>query len=386
MREKTRHTKAWALAIIAIVLMSALIIYWYTTYRDVHSTVTVIKTTASAHLSDVPAVTELATTAEETTQIENTTPDFAVVTEAIDFLSTLEEQNLSGNSILTEDETADSSTELTQGEMFQLVREGVSYYDSLVESGSVDFFMEISSHPILEDSMIQAPKGTWEGTFAFSGNRVTGSVTQNATEYNEQHGSLHVFDTKHFAYDGETFEELRETPNGTVLTRGSDIRYNTAYDPRFWGWNLSDGSPFAELIDAINVEQIQSVNWDNASVYHIKGTVQEAVEVELWLNPQKSYRPERFMFSTEGPEQRHQVIKDFDFMEVAPDLWFPQSALSVTSLVNLETGAETSLETTTMHLTNVRINEPISARRFALEPPPGATIFDTRTHESFKVE
>jgi len=397
MKEKTRHTKAWALTICAILLMSVLTSYWYTANRDVQSTVTVRKPATSPRVTevspsppldepDVPAVTEPATTDAEDSQTEDATPERALVTEAIEFLETLEEQSPSGDSVLTAGESGDIPSEFTEEELFELVREGVSYYDSLVESGSVDFFMEISSNLVLGDGITQAPNGTWEGTFAFSGNRFTGSVTENAIEYNEQHGSLPVSGTKQFAYDGETFEELRETPNGTRLTRGNDMRYNAAHDPRFWGWNLSEGEPLAALIDAINVEQIQSVEWDNESVYYIKGTVREAMDVELWLNPQKSYRPERFTFATKGGEQIYQVIKDFDFIEVAPDLWFPQSAQAVTTLVNPETGAETQLNTTTMHLTNVRINEPISPSRFALEPPPGATLFDTRTHESFKVK
>ncbi len=334
----------------------------------------------------VTAVPAKASAETETPKKENATPDPVAVTAALDYLDALEAEQSSLRPI-TDGEAGDRNTsELTESEMFQLVREGVSYYDTLIDSGSADFFMQISSASAPGEGMTQAPNGTWEGTFAFSGNRVAGSVTQKATEYNEQHGSIPVFDTKNFAYDGETFEELRETPNGTLLTRGSDRRYNPAHDPRFWGWNLSDGKPLTELIDAINVEQIQSVPWDNASVYHIQGTVEDAVEVELWINPQKSFRPERFLFATEGTEQRHQVIKDFDFIEVAPDLWFPKSAEAVTSLLNLATGAETQLDTTTMHLSNVRVNETIPASRFTLDPSPGATVFDTRTHDSFKVE
>ena len=396
MRKRTSHAKTWALTI-AIVLMSALILYWYIAKRDGQSSLTVIETSTSPGVTsvppsppldtpEIPSETAPDTTAPEETQTENAKPDTETVTEAIDFLETLEEQSPSGKNVPTDGETGDSTSELTQEEMFRLVREGVSYYDSLVDSGSVDFFMQTSSNHVPENPIIQASNGTWEGTFAFSGNRFAGSVTENATDYNERLGPMNVSLTKEFAYDGETFEDLRETPNGRRLTRGNDMRYNPSHDPRFWGWNLSGDEPLVELIDTLNVEQIQSVNWDNEQVYHIQGTVDDAMDVELWLNPQKSYRPERFMFSTKGGEQKHQVIKDFDFIEVAPDLWFPQAAQSVTSLVNLETGTETQLDTITMHLTNIRINEPISSSRFSLEPPQGSTVFDTRTRESFTVE
>ena len=135
---------------------------------------------------DILPETEPTITDEANPQTDNATPeDTRDVKQAIDFLEALEEQSRSQNGVNTDGGTGDSTSKLTQDEMFQLVREGVSYYDSLVDSGSVDFFMQIISHSSPGDGMRQVPNGTWEGTFAFSGNRVAGSVTENATEYND---------------------------------------------------------------------------------------------------------------------------------------------------------------------------------------------------------
>lgn len=169
------------------------------------------------------------------------------------------------------------------------------------------------------------------------------------------------------------------------MGRDSDVQYIPAHDPRFWGWDLNGNrQPLVNLIDTLNVQSIEPVDWNSRQIYHVIGTLQDVVNVELWLNPEKSYRPERFMFSTPG-EKVTRVTKDFNFQEVAPDLWFPESAHAVTTIINTETGTETDIHPQSMYLTNVRINEHIPSHRFALDPPPGATVFDGRSRETFKV-
>ena len=134
------------------------------------------------------------------------------------------------------------------------------------------------------------------------------------------------------------------------------------------------------LIDELEVESIKEVRFNKSDVYHIKGSA-HGLAMELWLNPEKSYRPERSMFSN----VMITVTKDFKFKEVALDLWFPESAKWVTAITDAQTGTKTDVTTTTMQFTNIRINEPIPESRFSIEPPPGATVFDMRTQESFEV-
>ena len=274
---------------------------------------------------------------------------------------------------------------LSQDEMFDLVREGVSYYDDFVESASVNFSLVTTSSDY--PGMSRATSGTWNGVFEFSGSQVRGSVTQNATQYGGELGETPLSGTQEFTYNGETFELLRETLNGTELTRRNNMAHNMFHDPRFWGWNLSGEKPLVDLVDGLNVENIQPVDWNGSQVYHVKGSIPDAMmDVDLWLNPEKSYRPERFMYATQSESAtKIRVTKDFNFQEVAPDLWFPDSGQSVTAVINTETGEETNIETATMTLTDVRVNEHIPSSRFSIDPPVGTKVFDMRSRETYTV-
>ncbi len=290
--------------------------------------------------------------------------------------------------VLAENEAATASPVLpkSEEELLQLIREGVAYYDAMLKSGRVDFLRETTSVaadriPGLKvraagagsPGLRRATSGTWKGTFEFSGRKMRCLVTKDVIQY-DPNRNIPIKETEQYAYDGETFETLRETSRGLLLERRSEIIGVPLNDPRFWGWNLRGGDQsFVMLIDGLKVESVKAVRFNDSDVYHIKGK-SSGVTMELWLNPKKSYRPERYMFSQPG----FAVTKDFKFREVAPDLWFPESARWVTTI------AKTDFTTTTIQFTNIRINEPIPESRFSIEPPPGARVFDMRTRESFK--
>ena len=280
-----------------------------------------------------------------------------------------------------EEETASPVLPKSEEELLQLIREGVTYYDSLLESGRVDFFRETTSVAFAGLPGIgRFPSGTWKGTFEFSGRKMRWVVTQDVIQY-EPDGNISFKGTEQYAYDGETFERLWETFNGIVLSRSSKVVEDTFNDPRFWGWNLTgeEGS-LVMVIDGLDVESIKEVRFNGSDVYHIKAK-ESGGTTELWLNPQKSYRPERFKVSNFA----FSMTKDFKFKEVAPDLWFPESAKWVDTVSDMKTGAKTDIRTTTIQFTNIQINEPIPESRFSIEPPPGATVVDSRTRESFEV-
>ena len=106
---------------------------------------------------------------------------------------------------------------------------------------------------------------------------------------------------------------------------------------------------FTNFIDRIDVQNIQTVEWNGSEVYHVRGTLQDSVDIELWVNPEKSYRPERFAFSTpSGVGLRIQSVKDYNFQEVAPDLWFPETANDVVSIIDEKSGTATNISTKTI--------------------------------------
>ena len=283
--------------------------------------------------------------------------------------------------VLAKSEAAAAPVVLSKsdGELLQLIREGIAYYDGLLKSGRVDFFREITSVES-DGPMGRAPSGTWKGTFEFSGRKMRCIVTQDVIQYDPDRNTSFK-GTEQYAYDGETFERLRETSNGLILSRRSKFVDDPFNDPRFWGWNLSGGEKsLGMLIDELEIESIKEVRFNESDVYHIKGNAY-GLAMELWLNPKKSYRPERYMFFN----YMFSMTKDFKFKEVAPDLWFPESAKWVTTETDAETGTKTDVTTKTVQFTNIQINEPLPDARFSIEPPPGATVFDTRTQESFEV-
>ena len=285
--------------------------------------------------------------------------------------------------VLAKNEAATASPVLSksEAELLLLIREGITYYDNLLESGRVDFLRETTS--VAADGlpeMPRTPSGTWKGTFEFAGRKMRCLVTRDVIQY-ETDRNIPLKGTEQYAYDGETFERLRETFNGIMLSRRSEIADDPSNDPRFWGWNLSgQDQSLVILIDGLDVESIKAVPLNESEVYHIKGNMLD-VAIELWLNPKKSYRPERYKVSN----PMFSMTKDFKFKEVAPDLWFPESAKGVNSVTDMKTGTKTDESTTTVQFTNIRINEPIPESRFSIEPPPGASVFDMRTRESFEV-
>ena len=285
--------------------------------------------------------------------------------------------------VLAENEKATASPVLpkSEQELLQLIREGISYYDSLLKTGRVDFFRETIS--VAFDGLPglgRFPSGTWKGTFEFSGRKMRCVVTEDAIQY-ETDRNIELKGTEQYAYDGETFERLWETSNDIILSRRSEIVDDTFNDPRFWGWNLGGRDRSLMMsIDGLDVESIKEVRFNDSDVYHIKGKFLGGT-MELWLNPQKSYRPERFIVS----DLMLSMTKDFKFKEVAPDLWFPESAKWVDTISDMKTGTKTEIRTTTIQFTNIRINEPIPESRFFIEPPPGATVVDSRTQENFEV-
>ena len=285
--------------------------------------------------------------------------------------------------ILAKNEETTASPVLPKSEedLLQLIREGVAYYDGLLKSGRVDFFRETTSVAAAGlPEMPRAPSGTWKGTFEFSGRKMRCLVTKDVIQY-EADRNIPIKGTEQYAYDGETFEKLRETPNGTMLSRRSEIVDDLSNDPRFWGWNLGGGDQsLVMLIDGLEVESIKEVRFKDSDVYHLKGDML-GTTVELWLNPKKSYRPERYIFSN----PMIAITRDSKFKEVAPDLWFPESAKAVQTVIDMKTNTKIDAMTTTVQFTNIKINEPIPESRFSIKPPPGTRGYDMRTRESFEV-
>ena len=376
-----------------VFILCTLFFYWHTFSKTaVEPIASVTHPTPASTLKTLPTTPRLNTELTTEPLVESPVLDTDETSEspkelakAIDFLETLEEQSQqakSGNK--TEHQTSGNTTQLSQNEMFQLIREGTSYYDSLLESGSVTFFAESWSREYPGEQ--RAPTGTLEGTFEFSGNRFRSFVRKNMTYYEENGYPRSRQTTYETAFDGETYERLHETQLGTVLERKSQGSRHNVGDPRFWGWNLSGNEKgFAEMINSLEVQHIEVAPSKENDPYYIKGKI-NSMEVELWINPEASFRPERYSFATKNENTEYRVTKEFSFREVAPDLWFPESGSDVVTITDLKTGVKTDISGGTYSLSNVRINEHMPSKRFSIPPRQGITVADKRTRTTYEVE
>ena len=176
-------------------------------------------------------------------------------------------------------------------------------------------------------------------------------------------------------------------PTGRVLSRGNTLSYDESIDPRMWGWSISAEYTLPDILNLYDIEHIETVSGDTGDLYLLTGSYAGTVDVELWLNPEKSYRPERYNTTITASDDGVGIVTvtEFQYQEVAPDLWFPKFAESIVTAANLETGVEADVIHTTARFTDLRINERIPAHHFTLEPEPGTTVYDSRTRESFEV-
>ena len=128
--------------------------------------------------------------------------------------------------MLAKIEAATASPVLPKSEeaLLQLIREGITYYDGLLESGRVDFLRETTSVESAGNPMGRAPSGTWKGTFEFF--RTQNEMPRDTRCYSVRKltGTSQLRETEQYAYDGEAFERLRETFNGIMLSRRSENR------------------------------------------------------------------------------------------------------------------------------------------------------------------
>ena len=391
-----KTTKIWLFVLCVIVLSTTLFLYWtrknssFGTPGTAAVTSNIPSTGGSVTMpnqTQPPTVDKPSETlpAKKDPPLDEAVdePKTEEVIEAINYLDAVDTQ-ASPKDPDAEMETEDHQNALSQDELFELVHEGVSYYESLLESGSVDFFLQASSTNYPGEPRL--PNGNWQGSFEFSDNRFRGTVTQNATDYDEKFGDVSLSDTKQFAYDGETFENLKETRHGLTLVRRSDNASDPSFDPRNWGWQTDEKGSLTNFIKTLGNPYIQPVDLDGTEVYHLTGILQDNVTVELWLNPEKSYRPERQTFFVSDGEVSQSIVKNYTYQEVAPDLWFPKSAEEIGTFTDLNTNVETTLQTRTVQFSNLRINEYIPSSRFMLDAPSGTTVYDHRSRETVKIE
>ncbi len=136
---KISSFKKWNITVLSVsLLLGVLFASWYIVK---HPTVEIV----NIPVKQPSIYTGKMSTPELSETLANLSkPDIKEVTKSVDFLEMLEKQSAAGNQSDFKNGTADTGSELSQEEIYQLIREGISYYDSLLDSGSVDFLCKLT--------------------------------------------------------------------------------------------------------------------------------------------------------------------------------------------------------------------------------------------------
>ena len=76
---------------------------------------------------------------------------------------------------------------------------------------------------------------------------------------------------------------------------------------------------FTDFFDSLDVKNIRSVEMNDIELYHVTGILRGAANFETWINPEKNYRPERFMYSSPsgGEGQLRVIIQVATYFQIA---------------------------------------------------------------------
>ncbi|MCY3742082.1 MAG: hypothetical protein OXH00_13790 [Candidatus Poribacteria bacterium] len=300
------------------------------------------------------------------------------------------------------------SAESTQ--LLEDIISGTTAYNAQFKSGEVEFSIT------LDERIRQEKKNFFERFF--------GSEEKEAVEYEEQgywyityrfDGDRHFYDVKirkkmelngkslenwhgmHFQYriDGRTqyFREKPDTewqqqfPHKAGPPWGEDIpsdAFEAAFNPRWWSWPPW-GFKLTDLIRVFKPISVQQVNVEGTPHYFLtlQRTDFDSMRTdEIWLDPQKAYRPTRilahrksltsvFIEGRDGkvrplPREKVHALTSYthQFAQFKPDIWFPKTVtMEQSSVVGDEDKQPPRVyRKTTMQVHRAVFNIPISEK------------------------
>ena len=116
----------WNITVLSVsLLLGVLFAYWYIVK---HPTVEIVNIPIKQPSIDTG---KMSTPEHSETPAKLSKTDIKEVTKSVDFLEMLEKQSAVGNRSNFKNGTTDTGSELSQEEIYQLIREGISYYDNL---------------------------------------------------------------------------------------------------------------------------------------------------------------------------------------------------------------------------------------------------------------
>ena len=264
-------------------------------------------------------------------------------------------------------------------ELLTLLKEEITYYDSLVYSGSADITVEEYLSPELTSSgdpnMIIPTHSLKKASFYFSGEKIYFTLSWDAVGEDDKSRRMEI----EFAYDGETVEERR----GDDITIWKDISlspYDPFIDPRYWGWSTGGREKLSEIIDT--TFDIESVSKEG-DIFVLKGIL-GGLNAELHVDASKGYRPVRFEF--EGGDGRFRICRNYSLKEYAPDIWFPESATETIYLIDPDTQTRRVVGERNVLIDNVHLNVPLPDSLFRVEWEGAKRVYDERDSTAYNLE
>ena len=306
------------------------------------------------------------------------------------------------------------SAEATQ--LLEDIISGTAAYNAKLKSGEVEFSITLSER-------IRQRKNFLERLLTWGRNLVMPSEEKDAVQY-EDEGYWHItyrFDGDRHFYDVKMRKKMElngaRLPNwkeihhqymilGETLTL--HVRENTGtewkqyplripsrnfeaqFNPHWWSWPPW-GYKFARLIRFFKPINVQQVNVDGISHYLLtlqRTDFDSTRTKEIWLDPQKAYRPTRILAHRKSVQQVFERRPDgklvplpeekvyrltrytHQLAKFEPDIWFPKTVIMEDASVvgDEDKHPPPVYRRTTMQVHRAVFNIPISEKELGITP------------------
>lgn len=275
---------------------------------------------------------------------------------------------------------------------------GTETYEARLKSGVLEFSITLSQatdEPLPTDAVTYTENGHqyeetgyWYITYKFDGERRFYDVKarhkmtfhgQSLEGWQETHHQFRILRSILYIWEKVGTEWIKYRPQ-----KVSARYFKPHFDPHWWSWPLWN-LRLTDLFRFFKPTDVQQVNVENSAHYLLTGRRSGPVnsDIEIWLDPQKDYRPTRVLMHNrsilgaapvevpgEPPkpiplETEHTLTRHtYQIEKFEPDIWFPKT---VTREVSFSTTDENqqSLPThrkTVMQVHRAVFNIPISEK------------------------
>ena len=272
-------------------------------------------------------------------------------------------------------------------QLLEEIKKGVVEYNKKLKNGKVEFSVTLSQR--LKDQQQKLKEvefenvGTWHIVYNFEGARHLYDVRmRKKMEFNGQ--PLPNWTEKHYQFQIDDKKMLIREKKETVWIQHPQPTdktiFRSEFNPRRWGWNPGVFS-FTSLIKYAPPIKVEQVEVDSNQFYlltlHRVHNKKSSMIQQLWIDPQKGYRPTRnlktttqeaqtWISSSDGtlvPQQPEELVthihSTFKIEQFAPGIWFPRTAIYESSY---DPTKQQGFRKTTMQVHKAIFNIPIEEK------------------------